>query len=70
MIKTREEILKAIEEETERFKNQTVQNMWQKFEVQFAEFKTGLSKLVQNKNLNRETLAVLWNRIQYLRVIS
>ncbi|GEM_PF-1428123 len=60
---TKEELLKAIEKELDQFRDDTVNQLWQKFQVQFKEFTSGLHQLIDQKALNKQNVSSLINRV-------
>jgi hypothetical protein len=49
--RSREEILKSIEKELNRFRDDTVNGIWQRFQIQLKTFMTGLETLIRRKEL-------------------
>ncbi len=66
-VASREQILKAIEGELERFRKDTVTNLWQRFQIQFKEFSDGLRALLERKELTFENISGLLDRVQQSR---
>lgn len=59
---SKEEILKAIEQELDSFRDDTVNHLWQRFQIQFKEFTQGLRELIDKKALTKENVFSLLER--------
>ncbi len=62
-LRTKEEMLKAIEKELNQFRDDTVNRLWQRFEVQFKDFTQGLHDLIEKKSLTKENVSLLLDRV-------
>lgn len=56
---SREEILKAVNEAVDRFRDKTVDSLWERFEFQFQTFTQGVSDLILRKQINVENVQKL-----------
>ena len=60
---SKQELLKAIEQELNSFRDETVNRLWQRFQAQFKEFTQGLRELIDTKALTNENVSSLLNRV-------
>ena len=56
---SKEEILKAVETELQKFRKQKVAELWKNFESQLGSFTQGLKTLIDRKELNLKNIATL-----------
>ncbi|GEM_PF-4589248 len=60
---SKEEVLKAVEKELDRFRDETVNNLWGKFQVKFKAFTSGLQMLIDKKELNERSVSALVDQV-------
>ncbi|HXV28598.1 MAG TPA: hypothetical protein VD913_06515, partial [bacterium] len=60
---TGEQILKAIEKELDRYKQETLSGLWARFEPQLKEFRIGLESLRERKELTAQNIALLLDHV-------
>ncbi len=65
--KSKEETLKAIENELTQFKKETLSDLWRRFDFQLKEFSTGLKSLVDRKELSAQNISLLLDRVGQVR---
>ncbi len=58
-LKSREEMLKAIQDELQKYKVEKTDEIWQRFETQLKGLMSGLGDLIEQKNVSSQTIAGL-----------